>query len=442
MKSLWRLVSILVLSCLIVSADNVYANISSLFNVGKLLKNSDKKKLIQKAKDNPTFVFMITGEQPLFNIDANGDVFRTDRFVKEDIESVAKKCGTCQVVILHDQIGFNSWYKSTKHFASHLKVFVAGKELISRSVDEVDMTDPQVLTQLLKMSEKLFPQSEIHLTYSGLSFFPNFLPLSPQYTPNRTMGVYQKRQFDLSHPKKSYGISTFAHSIREAKLQKKINTIIFNACSMATLEVAYSLRNLAKAMIAHQTTILQLKNIRMDFSFMTEVKTSMFNEWDGLSSLEKAGHKMMERFNHAHLENFDIVESPLTLINLENIENLANQLTKLTLERSDFLANEMEPLKNQLRVKIYPSEAEVDALRKSEISIEELPTIIEDYVAQLNSSFTNEFDLLMYLELLANHSKSLEERITADETIEMFRNTVQLLRGSNYAKKGGLTFYQ
>jgi hypothetical protein len=102
----------------------------------------------------------------------------------------------------------------------------------------------------------------------------------------------------------------------------------------------------------------------------------------------------------------------------------------------------MEPLKNQLRVKIYPSEAEVDALRKSEISIEELPTIIEDYVAQLNSSFTNEFDLLMYLELLANHSKSLEERITADETIEMFRNTVQLLRGSNYAKKGGLTFYQ
>jgi len=232
---------------------------------------------------NRILVFWVNGDADHFvtrgDGDASGKLYRADKFEVERIESAAISCTQCTSVILHDQRGSDGFFKRARPWATFLRVFHGGRRVLERSIPEINMADPAVLTKLLKFSQALDQNAELDLIYRGH-------PILPAGAPEGDV------PFDYSHPQDRFSSQSLARAIAEANLGSRLKSVVLASCGSAYLETALLLKPLASYLVAAQHPVIE----RLSVSFSFDGIFARVGKEDSRGLSETAALTLMERF--------------------------------------------------------------------------------------------------------------------------------------------------
>jgi hypothetical protein len=267
-----------------------------------------------------TFIFFVNGDADHFVTDsansAKPDLSRVDAADVRKIEQLALSCSECNVVVLHDQRGTDNWYTKDDPWATFLRVYSRGRKYYEKSVGELNMAEPRVLTELLKYSERAFPGAGLYLVYRGHSFIPRFDPGRPE------SGL---APFDYSNPEAPYGVREFSASIRDAKLARPLNAVVMAACTMADAELADAIAPHAKTLIAPQLEVLETLSTGFGYRYLKELDEVELRS----EAVERISSLLLEPIRITPNEDDALMEYPVSVIDLDGFGGISARLRQL-----------------------------------------------------------------------------------------------------------------
>lgn len=354
-----------------------------------------------------TFIYLINGDSDRFRPSQghNSKITFLDKLDAKRIIKASRDCN-CNVVILHDTRGKGAILRTRKKFGVHLKVISNGKTVFLKRFlkyksylkwNEVDLTQLQVFTNLLKFSKKVFPQSTYHLVYRGHSF-----NIINNATPSH---------YDYSNIKKSYGIKDFVKSIERANI--RFETTTFAACSMADYGIAKALIPYSQYMIASQVNIPETGITGFNFDFMKSIHD------DSKEIHSVIGSSIMDNFKTVEDKSLFLRETPFASINLEKLAFIETDLDEVISSSTKELASGSESY-------TYSSDRYVE-LRIANGASDKVIEIIKTKMKI--RSLVGDYDLVEYLKL--NQEFSLADSIL---------NLTQTFNNPDFNLKNGLSF--
>lgn len=308
----------------------------SLGSFGKALPSSEWKELFsleplvpsQIAKN--TLIYWINGDAERFRpagIDER-DVVRVDVLDADQVRESAKNCD-CNIVLVHDQRGSDTWYTNRDAFGAYLEVYSKGEKLSfekevyrpgrqypgrrhrkiklkSKSVSEINQADPEFLSALLEFAQRVFPETQTHLIYRGHSFAAPYNEETKDFTA----------AFDYSHKDSAYSMDHFARSFQNLSRDVKLSTVTFAACTMSYLEMLVKLAPYTDFLIASQIPILETGNTGFKLGFDSFVSDEASQEFIA-SQITKS---ILGRFEDTPRKEDYIREASIAMMDLRNLE--------------------------------------------------------------------------------------------------------------------------
>jgi hypothetical protein len=395
---------------------------------GAFASSDDLKKLFKNINfsiENPaknTFIFWVNGDAERFRPASgiNQDIVRIDKQDVEDVKTAALKCN-CNVVLFHDQRGTDKWYTARKAWGAYLEVYSQGHKILfskkikkrnthtrrystkiryteNSSVSEVNQADPGFLKELLRYTEKLFPNSDIHLVYRGHSF-------NESYDPNKANNIIAP--FDYSHVESAYSVDTFIESLNSAKLNKKLSSITFASCTMSYIESILKLSKYTESLISSQIPILETGSTGFDLSFIDKINDSLTLQ----EINELIGNNIYNKFKSTN-ENTDIIrEAVISSIDLRGFKDSSDRVEQLVNAiKSHSLIAEQSLREAQISVK--PSNRYIEMKINTGISPRTIETLKEKVQFGIVSNSYDFFKILKSIDEDKNFVKELQGRVT------------------------------
>lgn len=386
------------------------------------------------ALEKQTFVFWVNGdatdhfEPRQTELGSARDFGRIDAVHAKEIESVAQRCQSCNVVLLHDPRGTGRWYLPKKRWNAQFRAYSGGKLISKSSHKEVNGTNPENLASLLQYAEGEFPGTEIILIYVGHSFFPDFEP------SQEGQGI---RVFDLSHPQGSFGVEKFALGLEKARLKRPLASVILAGCEMSFLGIADRLKPYARNLVASQVPVLQTLNTRFDFTRIPEIVSEARDSSDPSEVTREIARHLMDRFENASNETEALMEYPVTLIHLDALGDAHRRMVAL-LSRISTRAEKRAAFQKAAGIAKVYSDRRVEALRaagKSERMIEQSIQLV-----RVPSQIPGNWDAVRVLEKIeADGSESEESRSEARRLRLALKGSIEVFGTPRHSRKSGLS---
>jgi hypothetical protein len=373
-----------------------------------------------------TFVFFVNGDADHFVTDTadstKPELSRVDAADVRKIEQLALSCSDCNVVVLHDQRGTDKWYTKDDPWATFLRVYSRGRKYYEKSVSEINMAEPRVLSELLKYSERAFPGAGLYLVYRGHSFIPRYESGKPE------TGL---APFDYSNPQSPYGVREFAESLRRAGLSQKLNAVVMAACTMADAQFADAIAPFARTLISPQLEVLETLSTGFGYRYLKELDAVEFRS-EAVASIATL---LLEPIRITKNDDDALMEYPVSVIDLEAFGRVSVFLRELV---STSGVPEAEVREKALLVKSLSART-VEGLRKKGKTEGQIARLID--ALRQPSRNPDALDVKLLLELLkarSSDSASVLQRIAEIEAL--LAAAVRVRDRPEFSRTNGLTF--
>jgi len=174
---------------------------------------------------------------------------------------------------------------------------------------DLDSTDPELIADVIQLVFERFdtPIKGFEYWGHGLSWIPGNKFVMPDSSGTRAMeflGIDDGNKTDIWN---------FCESVENSGIH--FNYMMFDACNMATTEVAYELRNISDYMLASATEI-QIKGF--PYSKMIQALSTIHEEESVINGLTLAYERYMELYNGEDIEH----TGTFSLLHLSAMEKL------------------------------------------------------------------------------------------------------------------------
>lgn len=385
-----------------------------------------------------SYVIWVNGDAdhfvPLTSTAAKADVKRADAVEVQRIDEAAKRCGDCNVLLLHVQRAGARWYTADAPFATYFRVYVRGQVALERKVPILNAANPNLIARLLLFTDQYFATSSRNFMYRGHGFIPGYDPETAQKD--------LLPPFAFSHPESPFGPAQFIEGLRRAQLRAPLESITLAACSMADLPFLAALAPYAKQAVAPEVDILETLNVSFDYGFLDQSRTTDLSgaiSTDG----EWIASRLMDRFVTTRELTESMLEFPVTVVATEFAVQLQKDLAALSMQvrvEDPLFFGRMRPAMDQAaHVQKVLSDVYLQKLQnegKAAASIQAMATFVRSVSAE-----PERVDVGQWLDFLAqarlpykvtSAAAELRGRLTPSAGVQVFHNPA-------VSKKSGLS---